>query len=292
MTTGVGLLCSRVRVEEKGILAALNGAGIPGCTIAPDQPLPAPPGPGPLSGPAVVIDRYADRTAAGVVLGLLAVQGVTTVDAGLAARTNRAETLLTLQAAGLPRPRMFVAIGETAALRVAAEAGCPTTLLPLVAGAPGITLWDDDTAEAVLEHRCVLGGATENVFILQHGAPDAGDRVLLTVVDGTVVGAETAGDLIVGPDAIALATQAARVLRGRIVGIELTRTASGWVVWDVEPVPDFRMAVAVGGVSSVGQAVADLAGRCLAERSGGTAPVQLLHHAPAERPVGEFVHSV
>ena len=289
MATGVGLLCSRVRVEEKGILAALTGAGVPGCTVPPDQPLPSPAGLADGTAPGVVINR----TAAPVVLGLLGARGVPTLDAGLAARGNRVETALALQAAGLPRPEMQVAIGEDAALAIVSASATPMTLLPLTPGSAGITLWDADTAEAVLEHRSVLGGASENVFVLQQGAPATADRVTMTVVGGVVVGVETPGERSVWPEAMALAVQAARVLRAGLVGVELTHTAAGWVIWDIVPVPDFRAAIPVG-CASVAAAIADLASQRLGEQAPRLVPFELpaLQWVPAGGVVDEIAAHV
>ena len=293
MTTGVGLLCSRVRVEEKGILAALTGAGVPGCTIPPDQPLPATGGAAGGALPGVVIDRYANRTAAHVLLSLMAARGQATIDAGIAARSNRVETMLAIQAAGLPRPEMQVVIGEEAALAVVDASLTPMTLLPLTMGAAGVTLWDADTAEAVLEHRSVLGGATENVFVLQQGAPLPGERVTLTVVDGAVAGVQSTGDLSVWPEAMALAVQAARALRASLVGVELAHTTVGWVVWDVVPVPDFRAAVPVGS-TTVAAAIADLATRRLCQQSPRVVAFDLAmaNRVPAGGVVDGFAASV
>ncbi len=290
MATGVGLLCSRVRVEEKGILAALSGAGVPGCTIPPDQPLPSPAA---GTGLGVIVDRYANRTAAPVLLELLAARDVPTIDAGLAARCSRVGTALALQAAGLPQPEMQVAIGEEAALAIVNDSATPMTLLPLTPGSAGIALWDLDTAEAVLEHRSVLGGASENVFILQRGAPVAADRVKMTVVGGVVVGVETPGERSVWPEAMALAARAARVLRAGLVGVELTHTAAGWVIWDIVPVPDFRAAIAVG-CESVAAAIGNLASQRLVEQATQVVPFDIaaLHRVPAGGVVDEFAASV
>ena len=273
VSTGVGLLCSRVRVEEKGILAALNGAGVPGCTVPPGQPLPAPLAD--ATAPGVIVDRCADRTAAGVLLGLYEAEGVETIDAGLAARRDRVEITLALSAAGLPVPRMRVAVGEDAALATVATEG-PQTLMPLTPGQPGITLWDRDTAEAVFEHRWVLGGRTENIFVLFSGAPTTGERALLTVVGGNVAGLETAMAEVPSPvEASHLASRAAFALRASLAGIELAWTAAGWVVWDIVPVPDFRAAVPTGDVP-VAAAIAALAGTRATPRDGSVPALDIV----------------
>ena len=93
---------------------------------------------------------------------------------------------------------------------------------------------------------------------------------LFTVVGGTVAGAETTmTELSQGAEAFRLAARAARALRADLVGIELVRTATGWLVWDAVPVPDFRAAVPVGDVP-VATAIASIAAARVAE--GGDAP--------------------
>lgn len=290
---GVGLLCSRVRVEEKGILAALSGAGVPGCTVPPDRPLPSLVNQAEGTAPGVVIDRLANRTAAPVLLGLLGARGIPTIDAGLAARVNRVETALALQTAGLPRPEMQVAIGEEAALAIVSASPTPMTLLPLTPGSDGISLWDVDTAEAVLEHRSVLGRASENVFVLQQGAPATADRVTMIVVGGVIAGVETPGERAVWLEAMALAVQAARVLRAGLVGVELTHTAAGWVIWDIVPVPDFRSAIPVD-CASVAAAIVDLASQRLGDQATRLVPfdISALRRVPAGGVVDEFAAHV
>jgi hypothetical protein len=287
----VGLLCSRVRVEEKGILAALNGAGVPGCAVPPDQPLPAPLAD--ATAPGVIVDRCADRTAAGVLLGLYAADGVETIDAGLAARRDRVEIMLALRAAGLPVPQMRVGIGEDAALAVVTSNG-PQTLMPMTPGQTGVTLWDSDTAEAVLEHRSVLGGRSENVFVLFGGAPTAGERVLLTVVGGNVAGIETPmAELPAATEANHLACRAAFALRAPLVGVELAWTAAGWVIWNIVPVPDFRAAVPTGEVSVAG-AIAALAGTRAATHDGTATGLDIvaLQRVSAGGVIDEFAATI
>ena len=255
MATEVGLLCSRVRVEEKSILAALTGAGIPGCIVPPDQPLPSIAANGVSGTPAMVLDRCTSRAQASVLLPLMRLAGTTTIDAGLAATEHRVAIGLALQRAGLPRPAMRVAIGEAAALASVAALGVTATLLPLTPGADGIVLHDVDTAEAVFEHRAVLGGDAEAIFLLQRGAPAAGERVTMIVVGGAVAGVVAEAAVVDLPRATALAARAARVLQAGIVGVELAWTAAGWVVWDAQPVPDFRTATPTGD-QSVADAIA------------------------------------
>lgn len=261
MVTGVGLLCSRVRVEEKGIMGSLSNVGIPSCVVSPDHPFPAAALPGTGTMPRVTVDRCADRTVASVLLPILRTTSTDVLDAGLAATGNRVTISLALQASRISRPEMHVAIGEEQALAVVEAASGLTTLLPLAPGATGVVLWDLDTAEAVLEHRSVLGGASEKIFVLQSGAPAPEDRATLIVVDGSVVGIDTVGDVDRASCASSIATRAAAVLGAFVVGVEVAWSGSQWAVWDVHPVPDFRAATATGKVPVADAIAQSISGR-------------------------------
>src|SRR5262245_18003519 len=109
----VGVLCTRVRVEEKQILATLATAGVPALPLAPtSSPLPMCPVPTKPSFAAakdgaaadIVIDRCQNRAVAAAILPLLRAQRARVIDAGLAATGNRLDIAMSLAAAGIPRP--------------------------------------------------------------------------------------------------------------------------------------------------------------------------------------------
>ncbi|HEX5497834.1 MAG TPA: hypothetical protein VFX03_01350, partial [Thermomicrobiales bacterium] len=73
VTTRVGVLCARVRVEEKLLLTTLAAAGFVAEQVFPAAPLPIPPAPpSPVrpgsateAGPGTLIDSCQNRAAAG-----------------------------------------------------------------------------------------------------------------------------------------------------------------------------------------------------------------------------------
>ena len=283
VTAAIGVLCARVRVEEKQLLAALAEAGVPASPLAPAAcPYPLAPAPSPTgsvaldgtagrttgptrdgaSGAEVVIDRLADRRLAAALLPVWQAQGKVVLGAGLAASGNRAVVAAALAAAGLPRPLSFLATSEEASIAALARTGYPATLLP-VDGSAAIVLWDQDSAEAILEHRSVLGGVTEAVVLVQAGAPSTTERVLVHVVGGQAVAIENPGNLAGTSAVLELAEAAADALGATIAGIEIVLTPTGFVVWDVRPVADFRHAAPLG-TSTVPAAVAALAAGRLA----------------------------
>lgn len=275
MTTAVGVLCARVRVEEKQIITALGDAGAVAMPVPPAG-LPLPPVPasrelaalgahqvqetGAGQVPDVVVDRCANRPVAVAMLGVLKHGGVQLIDAGVAATGSRLDVAAAIAAAGLPRPNTLVAFSEATGVDAASAIGFPATLLPVKQGAGGVALLDADTAEAVIEHRVVLGNADEAVVLVQEGAPAATDHVRVHVIGGHAVAFDGATPSAV---ALELAREAATVLDAAYAVVEIARVHGTEVVWDVLPMADFRKSTPLNG-QTVGGAIAELAMRELA----------------------------
>ncbi len=291
MTAAIGVLCARSRLEEKQLIAALAEAGAPAMLLDPTCPLPFtptpafPPGSASMAGrlvttdttiASVIVDRCQDRTLAGTILPVWSALGATVLSAGVAATGNRATIAATLSAAGLPRPVSFLATDDDAAIATLAGLGYPATLLPLAADAAAVMLHDQDTAEAVFEHRVVLGGVTERIAVVQAGIPDADDMTTVLVVGREAVAATDPSWVAVEPDAAPLAVAAARALGAEIVGVTLASIDGDVVIWDVRPVPDFR-AMAALGTRSAAEAIAELAAAQLGrDRIADPIPVEIV----------------
>lgn len=244
----VGVLCARVRVEEKQLMAALAAAGMLPMPLPPAlDPLPIGPPPSSLfAEPAetrIIIDRCQDRIIASSVLAAYHAAGTVTVDAGLAATNDRLTMATVLAAHHLPRPETRLTCSPEAALDALASFGYPGTLVPLLVGNPAVSLVDADVAEAVLEHRFVLGSSRQALALVQAGVPSA--RLLVIVVAGRAVAAIGDGAVHL-TTAIELAEAAASVLGATFIGVEIAMTAAGLVIWDVSAVPEFRHARPLG----------------------------------------------
>jgi hypothetical protein len=246
----VGVLCSRARVEEKALMAALAQAGIVSALFPPaDEPLPVGPLPVAPEGrafpvPQLVVDRHPNRQLARAVLATCQALGVPALCAGLAGTGDRLDVASTLSAHGLPRPATALCTSHEAGAQAVAAMGLPATLLPLDLAEGPIALLDMDAAEAVLEHRAVLGGSHSSLGLIQTGSPAAQHLVTVIVVDGTAVALESPAGAV--PDAaLRLAETAAGALDAALVGIVVACGAQT-IVWDVRPVPDFRRAQPLG----------------------------------------------
>jgi [lysine-biosynthesis-protein LysW]---L-2-aminoadipate ligase len=257
----VGVLCARGRVEEKALMAALAEAGIVSALFPPADeplpvgPLPVAPGERPFPVPQIVVDRHADRQVARAVLTTCRALAVPALSAGIAATGDRLDVASALAAHGLPRPLTALCTSEDAALQAVAALALPATLLPLDLKARPIEMRDTDAAEAVLEHRAVLGGSVSSLGLIQAGAPAPHELVSVVVVDGVATALGLQAGTSVSDGVLRLAEEAARVLRAELASIEIAFAATQPLVWDVRPVPEFRQALPIRDVS-VAQAIA------------------------------------
>lgn len=289
MSTVVNVLCARVRMEEKWMIEALAEAGVPARQLPPsDSPLPVGPVPAePLAtqvvgGDAaevsrVIIDRCADRIVAGAILPVLRSLGITVIDGGLAAAGTRLSVATALAVAGIPRPATLLVTSEDSGLEAVSQLGYPATLLPLDFGLTEMPFMDRDIAEAVLEHREVLGGSRSSVALIQSGVCHDAARVDLLVSGGKVVAMSGAGAGDISLDrAFEIAENTASVLGASLLGVKVVSSNQGLVVWDVNPVPDFRTLAAIGERSIATEIAANVAAR-LTEIAAG--PSVLNGHA-------------
>jgi [lysine-biosynthesis-protein LysW]--L-2-aminoadipate ligase len=275
----VAVLCTRVRVEEKQLLAAFAHAGVPAEPMSPEPapfPMPraslaTPAGLSNISSPldaarrySVVIDRMHNRTVASALMRNHRATGSLTIDAGLAAVGTRLDVMHALAAEGLPLPPALLALSEQAGLEAIERTGYPATVFPMQIGLSGIGLQDREIAEAVLEHRHTLGGSAESVMVVQGGLHDESDLIKAIVVDGTVVAYEGTCH---HPNGFAgceqLAVAAAAAIGASLVGVTLAHTPEGLVIWDVRPTPDFRHSIQTES-GSVAEAIVALAQRLMA----------------------------
>ena len=261
MMATVGVLCARGRVEENALMAALAEAGIVSALFPPaDEPLPvglmtSSPIGRPFPVPQIVVDRHPTRQIARAVLATCGALGVPVLCAGIAATGDRLDVASALAAHGLPRPRTALCTSEDAALEAVAAVELPATLLPLDLRSTPNALIDWDAAEAVLEHRAVLGGVEGSLGLIQAGSPGLENLVKVIVVDGTACALEAASATTVPDYALRLAEEAARALNADLVAIIIALGSREPVVWDVRPVPDFRDAMPITGLT-VAQTIA------------------------------------
>jgi [lysine-biosynthesis-protein LysW]---L-2-aminoadipate ligase len=269
----VGMLCSRMRVEEKLLRDALVHRGIE-VEIVDDRELRLALG-RPERRWAVVLERSLSQTRGLAAVRVLESWGVLTVNRHSVAAVcaSKLDTSALLDAAGLPTPATVVAFSPEGALRAAEDLGYPVVLKP-VTGSWGRLLArinDRDAAEALFEHKALLGGPEHSVFYLQRhiDKPDrdirafvVGDQVVCAIyresehwVTNTARGARTR-NCPVDSGLRGLALRAAAAVGGGVLAVDLLEDGNRLLVSEVNATMEFRNSIEVTGVDIPGH-VAD-----------------------------------
>ncbi|MFM9105246.1 MAG: hypothetical protein ACKOWF_00935, partial [Chloroflexota bacterium] len=119
-----------------------------------------------------------------------------------------------------------------------------------------IALLDRDAAEAITEHRMVLGSGIERLSLVQAGSGAHAAQVI--VAGGRAVAVQGREGAAMEPAVLRLAEAAAAAIGADLCGVQIVDRGGGPLVWDIDPAPDFRHAAPVGGVTVAG-AIAALA---------------------------------
>jgi [lysine-biosynthesis-protein LysW]--L-2-aminoadipate ligase len=259
----IGILCSRVRLEEKVIFNALRERGIAfdkidvrHLTFDLNNMILT------TSYDGVLV-RCVSQSRAICASRLLQMQGVRTVNSYEVITTcgDKALTTLALQEHGVPTPRTEIALSREAALMVIEGMGYPVVLKPPV-GSWGRLLAkinDREAAEAVTEYKQALDGPQDNPFYIQEYV-DKPERDIRTLVVGDDVvyavyrrsehwitnTARGGGTLpcAITPEIADLSLAAAQAVGGGIVAVDLLETAGGQLlVNEVNHTPEFHGAI-------------------------------------------------
>ena len=261
----LGVLCSLIRVEEKLIFEALRARGVAFEKID-DRRLILD-----LSERAfpydVVLERAINHSRALHTLRVLNDRGVKTVNTWSVANTCGDKLLTTnaLVANDVPTPRTLVAYTPTSALEAIERIGYPVVLKPAVGswGRLIACVNDRHAAEALLEHKEILGSYHHSTFYIQEYVPKPGRDIRAFVVGGETICAiyrnadhwitntargATTSNCPVTDDLRDVSRRAARAVGGGVVAVDLFETPDGLVVNEVNYTMEFRNSVGVTGV--------------------------------------------
>ena len=267
----VGVLCSRVRVEEKLIFKALRQRGVDGERI--DANTISLGLSGGITGYDVVLIRCLSHSRALYASKLLGHNGLRMVNAYdvIAASGDKLLTSLALAKHGVPTPRIKVAFTAQSALETIEQMGYPVVLKPLN-GSWGRLLAkinDRDAAEAILEHKHTLGGPQHSVFYIQEYVDKPG-RDIRTLVIGEevayamyrrsahwITNTARGGEALpcpLSPEIRELSLAAAQAVGGGILAVDLLETADGrLLVNEVNHTPEFHGAMQAVDVDIAGK---------------------------------------
>ncbi len=255
--TVIGILCSRVRMEEKSLFEALRRRAIRFERLDEDS-LQFPIG-GDVPAADVVLDRSIHHGRSLYSLVLLNAAGVPTVNRGEVAQIcgDKILTSATLAAAGVPIPKTVVTFTREAALDAIEKMGYPVVIKPMV-GSWGRLLAkinDRDAAEAVLEHKETLGSYQHGIFYIQEYVRKPERDIRAIVMGERTIGAiyrssehwitntarsGQASPCPITPEIHELCQEAASAVGGGFLAIDLLEHPGGLLVNELNYTPEWH----------------------------------------------------
>lgn len=275
----VGILYSRVRVEEKLLFEAFEKRGV-GIDLLDDRDLVFDITAGQQQASQfdqydLVVERCINHSRALYSLRILNDRGIQTVNTAHVADVcgNKLQTTSALAAKGVPSPRTLIAYSSESALRAIEELGYPVVLKPAV-GSWGRLLSkinDREAAEAILEHKEVLGTYHHSIFYIQEyiqkpmrdiRAFVVGDETICAIyrnsphwITNTARGGQSS-NCPVTPELNDLCVAAAKAVGGGVVAIDVLEDPErGLLVNEVNYTMEFRNSIAPTGVDIPGRMV-------------------------------------
>lgn len=271
----IGVLYSRVRVEEKWIFGALEKRGmdyerLDDRAVHFDLENPAP-----WRQYDVVLERSISYYNGLYALRLLNAFGVPTVNTASVAEIcgDKLMTSAALAREGVPQPRNAAAFSVEAALETIETFGYPVVLKPVV-GSWGRLLAkvnDREAAEAILEHKSTLGSAQHSVFYIQEYIEKPGRDIRAIVIGERVVTAmyrksehwitNTArggsGELCpITPEIEEMCLRAAKAVGGGVLGVDLVEHPErGLMVNEINHTMEFHTMQPLSGIDIAGEIV-------------------------------------
>ncbi len=277
----VGILCSRVRVEEKLLFQAFQDRGVEAVRIDDEAVVLGLPGASPLRRTEadspdscdVILIRSLSHSRALYASQMLSASGLLTVNTPevIAVCGDKLQTSLALARRSVPTPTIRVAFSPEAALAAIEEIGYPVVLKPLNGswGRLQAKINDRDAAEAILEHKQTLGGYTHSIFYIQEYIPKPGRDIRSFVVGGETIAAiyRTSSHWItntargaqaaycpITPEVDAISRAAAEAVGGGVVAVDILEAPDGrLLVSEVNHTPEFRNSIAPTGVDIPGR---------------------------------------
>ena len=270
----IGVLLSRVRVEEKLLFQAFERRGL-AIEVINDREIIFDLQQNTWDQYDVVVDRCVTQSRALYSLRILNDWGVPTVNTYRVVRicNNKLETSSVLVQHGVPIPRCKIAFDPETALAAIEEMGYPVILKPTI-GSWGRLLAkinDREAAEAIIEHKETLGNYEHSVFYIQEfidkPARDirsfvVGDENIAAIyrysqhwITNTARGGR-AENCPVTPAIRDLSLAAAQAVGGGVVAVDLLETQDGrLLVNEVNHNMEFRNSIDTTGVDIPGRVV-------------------------------------
>lgn len=264
----LGVIYSRARVEEKMLFETLDARGIDYDRIDDRDIVFDLEDPGPWLQYDVILERCINHSRALYALKILNDWGIPTVNTAHVADVcgNKLVTSSALIRAGVPSPVVKVAFTPESAIKAIEEIGYPVILKPAI-GSWGRLLSkvnDRDAAEAILEHKEVLGSYHHSIFYIQEYIKKPKRDIRAFVVGNETIAAiyrasehwitntargGIATNCPVTPELNELCVAASNAVGGGITGVDVLEDPDrGFLVNEVNYTIEFRNSIATTGV--------------------------------------------
>jgi [lysine-biosynthesis-protein LysW]--L-2-aminoadipate ligase len=268
----VGILLSRVRVEEKWLLEALEQRDVAYERIDDREAAFDLSTPGDWNRFDVVLERSISFARGLYATQVLNTFGIPTVNMAHVAATcgDKLTTSAALAKAGVAQPRTKLAFTPESAIQAIEELGYPVVLKPVV-GSWGRLLSkinDRDAAEAILEHKETLGSYQHSIYYIQEYIKKPGRDIRAFVVgDQTICGIYRSSEhwitntarsgagtnCPITPEMNELCVSAARAVGGGVLAVDVLEDPDrGFLVNEVNHTMEFHTLAPVTGVNIPG----------------------------------------
>jgi [lysine-biosynthesis-protein LysW]---L-2-aminoadipate ligase len=264
----IGVLFTRMRVEEKWIFASMERRGLDYERIDDRRVFFDLEHLEPWSQYDAVLERSISYANGLYALRILNDHGIPTVNTAKVAEAcgDKIKTSSLLAKAGVPQPRNLVAFSTESALEAIEKLGYPVVLKPAV-GSWGRLLAkvnDRDAAEALLEHKAVLGSYQHSIFYIQEyiekpgrdiRAFVLGDQVITAIyrksphwITNTARGGE--GEICpINAELAEICGKAARAVGGGVLAVDVIEEPErGYLVNEINHTMEFHTLQPITGV--------------------------------------------
>ena len=266
MNIRIGFLHSLVRPEEKYLLRELKTRQDVECIMIDDRKLSFKLGRKDFN-IDVILERCINHSRALHALRLFESLGIRCVNTSKVATIcgDKLLTSIALSENGVSQPEVRVAFTENSALKAIEDLGYPVVLKPAV-GSWGRLLAkvnDRDAAEAILEHKTILGSYHHSIFYIQKYIPKndrdirafvIGDKCVAAIyrnsehwITNTARGAK-ATNCLVTEKLNDIAVKAGNAVGGGVVAVDLFEADDGYIVNEVNYTMEFRNSIDTTGV--------------------------------------------
>lgn len=264
----VGVLCSRIRVEEKLLFQEMRDRGIEFEKIDDrevvfnlnNELLP-------VHRYDIILERSINHSRALYALQIFNDWGIKTINSADVARIC-GDKFLTTQALvkdKVPTPRTALAFTPESALEAIEELGYPVVLKPCVGswGRLVAKINDRQAAEAILEHKQILGSYHHSIYYIQEYVDKPGRDIRSFVVGDETIAAiyrtsdhwitntaqgGQASNCPVTPEVDAMSRAAAQAVGGGMLAVDLLESPDGFLVCEVNYTMEFRNSIHTTGV--------------------------------------------